>query len=124
MRQSNPVVATVDDDRRVRESLQSVLESAGYEAVTFESAELLLASDTVSSVTFVIADVRLPGMDGLALQRRLRADRPALPILFITAHDDEDVRRQALADGAVAFLIKPFDGGELLEQISRATDSP
>ena len=64
MPQPNPVVATVDDDRRVRESLRSVLESAGYGALTFESAEEFLRSGALSSVTCVIADVRLPGMDG------------------------------------------------------------
>jgi FixJ family two-component response regulator len=122
MRQSNLLVATVDDDRRVRESVQSVLESAGYEAVMFESAEAFLESGVLSSVTCVIADVRLPGMDGTALQRRIRLDRHQLPVILITAHDDDDVRRQALRDGAVAFLVKPFDGGDLLEHIARATN--
>ena len=74
MPQSNLVVATVDDDRRVRESVQSVLESAGYEAVTFESAETFLLSGALSSVSCVIADVRLPGMDGTELQRRIRGN--------------------------------------------------
>jgi FixJ family two-component response regulator len=121
MRQSNLLVATVDDDRRVRESVQSVLESAGYEAVTFESAEAFLESGVLSRVTCVIADVRLPGMDGTALQRRIRLERHQLPVILITAHDDDDVRRRALRDGAVAFLVKPFDGGDLLEHIVRAT---
>jgi len=123
MLQSNPIVATVDDDRRVRESVQSVLESAGYNAVTFESAEAFLQSGALSTTTCVIADVRLPGMDGTALQRRIRLDRHQLPVILITAHDDDDVRRQALRDGAFAFLVKPFDGGELLEQVAQATNS-
>jgi FixJ family two-component response regulator len=121
MRQSNLLVATVDDDRRVRESVQSVLESAGYEAVTFESAEAFLESGVLSSVTCVVADVRLPGMDGTALQRRIRLDRHQLPVILITAHDDDEVRQRALRDGAVAFLVKPFDAGDLLEHIARAT---
>src|SRR5262245_66484883 len=112
MRRSNLVVATVDDDCRVRESVKSVLESAGYEAVTFESAETFLLSGALSSVSCVVADVRLPGMDGTELQRRIRRDRRQLPVLLITAHDDDDVRRQALRDGAIAFLLKPFDPGE------------
>ena len=120
---SNLIVATVDDDRRVRESVQSVLESAGYEAVTFESAETFLLSGALSRVACVIADVRLPGMDGTELQRRIRQERHALPVIIITAHDDYDLRRQALRDGAVAFLVKPFDGGELLEQVARAANS-
>jgi FixJ family two-component response regulator len=122
MPQFNPVVAIVDDDRRVRESVQSVLESAGYEAVTFESAETFLLSAALSSVTCVIADVRLPGMDGTELQRRIRQERRRLPVILITAHDDDDVRQQALRDGAAAFLPKPFDGGELLEHVARATN--
>jgi len=122
MRQANLVVATVDDDRRVRESVQSVLESAGYEAVAFESAESFLESGALSSVTCVIADVRLPGMNGTELQRRIRLERRRLPVILITAHDDDDVRQEALRDGAVAFLVKPFDGGDLLEHVARATN--
>ena len=122
MPQSHVVVATVDDDRRVRESVRSVLESAGYEAVSFESAETFLLSGAVSSVSCVIADVRLPGMDGTELQRRIRGERRQLPVILITAHDDDDVRRQALREGAVAFLVKPFDGGDLLEHVARATN--
>jgi len=119
--QSNLLVATVDDDRRVRESVRNVLESAGYDAITFESAETFLLSGVLSRVTCVIADVRLPGMDGTELQRRIRLERHQLPVILITAHDDDDVRRQALRDGAVAFLVKPFDGGDLLERVARAT---
>jgi FixJ family two-component response regulator len=119
MPQSNLLVAIVDDDRRVRESVQSVLESAGYDVVTFESAEAFLESGVLSSVTCVIADVRLPGIDGTELQRRTRRERRQLPVILITAHDDDDVRRHALQDGAVAFLVKPFDGGDLLEHIAR-----
>jgi FixJ family two-component response regulator len=122
--QSIPVVATVDDDRRIRESLRSVLESAGYAAVTFESAEAFLQSGAMSSVICVIADIRLPRMDGTELQRRIRRDRRHLPVILITAHDDEDVRQQALRDGAVAFLVKPFDVGDLLEHVARATNEP
>jgi len=122
MQPSNRVVATVDDDRRVRESVQNILESAGYDAVAFESAEAFLASGALAAVACVVADVRLPGIDGLELQRRVRRDRPSVPIIFITAHDDDDVRRRALKDGALAFMVKPFDGGELLDHIARITE--
>ena len=118
----NRVVATVDDDRRVRESVQSILESAGYNAVAFESAESFLESGALSGVACVVADVRLPGIDGLELQRRARRHRPGVPIIFITAHDDDDVRGRALKDGALAFMVKPFDGGELLDHIARITE--
>jgi FixJ family two-component response regulator len=116
-----PIVAAVDDDRRVRESLQSVLESAGYDTVVFESAEAFLESEHLSTVTCVIADVRLPGLDGIELQHRIRRTRRRLPVIFITARDDDDIRRHALREGAVAFLVKPFDGKDLLEHIARAT---
>jgi FixJ family two-component response regulator len=116
-----PVIATVDDDRRVRESIQSVLESAGYDAISFESAEAFLLSGALLIVACVIADVRLPGMGGIELQRRIRRERDRLPVIFITAHDDDDVRRQAMRDGAAAFLVKPFDGDDLLERVARAT---
>ena len=123
MPQSTLAVAAVDDDRRVRESVQSVLESAGYEAVTFESAEAFLDSGVLSRVICVLADVRLPGIDGIELQHRIRAARPTLPVIFMTAHDDDGIRQRALQDGAVAFLVKPFDGGELLEHVARAMPS-
>ncbi len=85
------------------------------------STETFLLSGALSSVSCVIADVRLPGMDGTELQRRIRGERHQLPVILITAHDDDDVRRQALRDGAVAFLVKPFDGGDLLGHVARAT---
>jgi FixJ family two-component response regulator len=115
--QSKPVVAAVDDDGRVRASIQSVLESAGYEAVVFASAEAFLESGVLRQVTCLLADVRLPGMDGLELQRRVRRARPQLPIIFITAHDDEHIRQQALRDGATEFQVKPFDAAQLLDSI-------
>ena len=121
MSQPIVLVATVDDDRRVRESVQSVLESAGYETVTFESAEAFLWSAELARVSCVIADVRLPGMNGTELQRRIREKRRQLPVIVITAHDDDDVREQVLRDGAVAFLVKPFDAGELLAHVAQAT---
>ena len=120
MSQSTPVVAAVDDDHRVRKSVQSVLESAGYEALTFESAEAFLRSGILARVVCVLADVRLPGIDGLELQHRIRSVRPTLPVIFMTAHDDDDIRQRAQRDGAAAFMVKPFDGGELLEHIARA----
>ena len=117
MGQSKQVVAAVDDDDRVRASIQSVLESAGYEAVVFASAEAFLESGVLRHATCLLADLRLPGMDGLELQRRIRRARPQLPIIFITAHDDEHIRQQALRDGAVDFLVKPFNAAQLLDKI-------
>jgi FixJ family two-component response regulator len=120
--QPKPVVAAVDDDRRVRESIHSVLESAGYEAVVFGSAEEFLESGVLSRATCVIADVRLPGIHGIELQLRIRQQRAQLPVIFITAHDEDDIRQQALRGGAVDFMLKPFDAAELLENIERAVN--
>jgi FixJ family two-component response regulator len=120
MTQSTYVVVAVDDDRRVRESVQSVLESAGYDTETFETAEAFLSSGAVARARCAILDVRLPGMDGLELQRRVRKERPGLPVIFVTAHDDDEIRQQALADGAEAFVVKPFDAADLIALIEVA----
>ena len=116
------LVAAVDDDRRVRESIQSVLESAGYEAILFGSAEDFLDSGVLPRATCVIADIRLPGLHGLELQRRIRQQRAQMPVIFITAHDDDDIRQQALRDGAVDFMVKPFDASKLLENVERVVN--
>src|SRR5262245_37529517 len=116
------IVVAIDDDRRVRDSIQSVLESAGYEALMFGSAEEFLDSGALPRASYVIADVRLPGLDGLELQRRIRQRRTQLPVIFITAHDDEGIRQRALRDGAAAFMVKPFDAAKLLERIDRAVN--
>jgi FixJ family two-component response regulator len=114
-------IVVVDDDRRVRESLESVLESAGYEALLFASGEEFLRSSALDEASCVITDIRMPGVDGIEVQRRVTVVRPQLPVMFITAHrNDSDVRRRALQGGAVAFLYKPFDGEDLLRAIRRA----
>ena len=80
-----PVVAVVDDDPRVRESLESLIESAGLTAQVFALGEEFLQRGHLAETDCLITDVRMPGMDGLALQRRVRLARPELPIIFITA---------------------------------------
>ena len=94
------IVAAVDDDFRVRESLESLVESAGYEPVVFSPAEEFLESGTLTAATCVITDVRMAGMDGIELQRRIRLAHPTLPVVFITAHKSSDeIRQQALDEG-------------------------
>src|SRR5580692_9438376 len=88
------IVAAVDDDFRVRESLESLLESAGYAPTVFSSAEEFLQSGTLTAATCVITDVRMAGMDGIELQRRIRLEHLALPVVFITAHNCTDEIRQ------------------------------
>ena len=115
------IVVAVDDDFRVRESLESLIQSAGYAPTVFSSAEEFLQSGTLATATCVITDVRMAGMDGIELQRRIRLDYPALPVVFITAHNSSDeLRRRALDEGAVGFLYKPFNAADLLALIKAA----
>ena len=110
-------VVAVDDDFRVRESIESLVESAGYTPLIFPSAEAFLESGTLIRAMCLITDVRMPGMNGIELQRRIRTERPELPVIFISAHNDVATRRRAFDEGAANFLYKPFDAGELLEAI-------
>lgn len=115
-----PIVAAVDDDFRVRESIASLLESAGYAPVVFSSGEELLTSGALAAAICVITDVRMPGMDGIELQRRIRLERPTLPVILISAHHDPGIRRKAIDEGAADFLYKPFDAADLLKVIQAA----
>ena len=122
---SKHLVVAVDDDFRVRESIESLVESAGYSPLVFSSAEEFLKSGTLGGTTCLITDVRMPGINGIELQRRVRTERPRLPVIFISAHYDDETRQRAIDDGASSFLYKPFDAGELLEAIRVAlTNSP
>ena len=115
-----PIVASVDDDRRVLHSLALLMESAGYTPQSFTSADEFLQSPALAAAACVIADVQMPGVDGLELQRRIRLARPELPVVFISAHGDDAVRDRALRDGAAAFFDKPFDGAALIIAITKA----
>ncbi len=115
-----PIVAIVDDDSRVCESLQSLIESTGVRARVFSVAEEFLQEVHLAGTSCLITDVRMPGMDGLDLQRRVRLARPELPIIFITAHHEDNVEQRALAEGASFFIRKPFDVEELLGAIKIA----
>lgn len=115
-----PIVAAVDDDFRVRESIESLLESAGYAPAVFSSAEEFLGSGMLAAATCVITDVRMPGMDGIELQRRIKRERPTLPVILMSAHHNAEIRKTAIDQGAVDFLYKPFDGTDLLKTIQSA----
>ena len=114
------IVVGVDDDIRIREAIESLVESAGFTSFVFASAEEFLQSGKVLEACCLITDVRMAGIDGLELQRRVRADRPQFPVIFITAHEDDEVRRKALEGGAFAFMYKPFDPGDLLAALTEA----
>jgi len=114
------LVAVVDDDEFLRDALRRLLKASGLGAVSFESAEDLLNSGRLQEISCLIADVRMPGLSGLELQARLKAEQCPVPIIFITAHGDAKMRIQAMRDGAVEFLTKPFDNAVLLEMVHAA----
>ncbi|HKN36831.1 MAG TPA: response regulator [Terriglobales bacterium] len=117
------LVAIVDDDDSVRSALQGLMKEAGLPALAFASGEEFLRSGKHRQTACLIADIRMPGMSGLELQARLNEDRQRIPIIFITAHGDEDMRLRALRGGAVEFLAKPFDEEILLDSVRAALDS-
>jgi FixJ family two-component response regulator len=114
---SLPLISVVDDDDSVRESLQSLIRSVGFGVQVFASAEEFLHSDYLQQTHCLILDVRMPGMDGLELQRQLVATRCDISMIFITAHGNEAARTQALENGAVDYLCKPFSEEALLNAI-------
>jgi two-component system response regulator FixJ len=116
-------VVVVDDDPRVRESLDSLLSSAGIEVRVFSSAGQVLESDALADAGCLITDVRMPGVNGWELFRSAVATHPLLPVIFVTAHQDQGALRRALDGGAFAFLYKPFDGEELLGTVEAAFKS-
>jgi FixJ family two-component response regulator len=116
------VVAIVDDDESVQSALQDLIESEGLSALCFSSAEQFLDSESRHGAACLIADIRMPGISGLELQAKLKAERCRIPIIFITAHGDAGTRIQAMREGAVEFLSKPFDDAVLLEIVHAAIE--
>ena len=114
------LVAIVDDDRSVQSALKDLMESAGLSAQCFGSAEEFLESDRRGETACLVSDVRMPGMSGLELQSKLKAEGSRLPIIFITAHGDAELRSRAMAAGAIEFLSKPFDDEVLLDKVRAA----
>jgi FixJ family two-component response regulator len=115
-----PLVSVVDDDESVRESLPDLLRELGLAAKAFSSAEEFLASNCVDQTRCLILDIAMPGMIGPDLQRELRLRRQDMPIIFITAYDDETVRAHMLAPGAAECLFKPFTDTALLKALDAA----
>lgn len=113
-------ISVVDDDDSVRESLGGLLKSIGFAVAVFRSAEEFLETDSLSGTDCLILDIRMPGMSGPALQRELAVRRRAIPIIFITAYDDEDLRSRASGCGVVDCLVKPFSEETLLSAINKA----
>jgi FixJ family two-component response regulator len=114
------LVTVVDDDESVRESLPDLLKEFGFATQAFSSAEEFLASDYVSETRCLILDVAMSGMSGIDLQRELKLRQQEIPIVFITAHRDENLRPRVLEQGAVECLYKPFSDVALLEALNAA----
>jgi FixJ family two-component response regulator len=114
------LVAVVDDDESVRESLPDLLREFGFAAEAFSSAEEFLASGHVVQTSCLILDIAMPGMCGPDLQRELKRRRQEIPIVFITGHWDESVRPRVLAEGAAECLLKPFSDAALRAAIDTA----
>jgi FixJ family two-component response regulator len=115
-----PIIAIIEDDASVRTATQNLVRSLGFAACAFEAAEEFMDSPCSSEVSCLIADVQLPGMSGVELQRVLQDQGCDTPIIFITAFGDESVRARALNAGAVCFLSKPVDGQILVECLHTA----
>jgi FixJ family two-component response regulator len=114
------LVVIVDDDDSMRCAVQDLLEAVGLPAQGFAAAEEFLSSGKQRDTACLITDIRMPGMSGLELQAKLNAELCRIPIVFISAHGDEEMRLQALRAGAVEFLAKPFDDKTLLEIVRMA----
>ena len=117
------MISIVVDDDSVRESLQRLMRSVGFEVNVFASAEEFLNSDRLRYTDCLILDVRLPGMNGFDLQRHLANSHSEIPIIFITSHEDDELRARALNAGAVDYLLKPFNNKDLLDAIDEALKS-
>lgn len=118
---TKPLVAVVDDDSRVLESLGDLLESAGYEAQVFASAREFLDSGVLPSIGCLISDVCMPDVDGWKLLALATRERPNLPVILITAHDES---RDQRTQSPRTFFKKPFDGQELLTSVRTLIDAP
>jgi len=114
------LISVIDDDESIRRTTKLLIESFGYRAAVFESAETFLTSAQLRETSCLIVDVQMPGMNGLQLQSHLAAEGHPIPIIFVTAYGNKESRRQAIQFGAVAFMDKPFSDTGLLQNIRTA----
>lgn len=118
------LISIVDDDQLARDGIRELIESLGYNAVAFASAEHFLQSGVIAHTTCMIVDLQMPGLNGLELQEALRAKGYHTPVIVITAFPNETRRKRALDGGAVGFLSKPFDEASLIRCLTAAIKSP
>jgi FixJ family two-component response regulator len=119
---ATPTVFVVDDDVSVRESLELLIEASGWQPETFASAREFLARPPIPVPSCLILDIPLPGLNGLALQKRVASDRSDMPVIIITGYDDVPTTVQAMKAGAIEFLTKPFRDDVLLDAIRAALE--
>jgi PAS domain S-box-containing protein len=115
-----PLISIVDDDALARDGIRELVESFGYEAISFPSAEHFLQSDVSAETTCLITDVQMPGLSGLELQEALQSQGKHTPVIVITAYPTEKDRSRVLENGAIAYLSKPFDEQTLIEYLAVA----
>lgn len=122
MPSSLPIVFVVDDDISVRESLELMIRSAGWQPALFDSARAFLAHPRPGVPCCLVLDVNLPDLNGLDLQSNIGSDRPEMPIIFITGYGDVPLTVRAMKAGAVEFLTKPFEDDVLLRAMTDALE--
>lgn len=120
MIKSCPTIGIVDDEPSVCKALSRLIRSAGFDVITYGSAQAFLDDKPTSEPDLLVLDVRMPGMNGLDLQNHLAASGRTIPIVFITAHENDVAKATAMAAGAVAFFQKPLDEKDLLGVIHKA----
>jgi len=123
MSQTQPVIAIVDDDMSMQRVLARLLYIAGWQAVTFSSAEAFLQTGMLAAPNCLVFDLWLPGMTGVELLEHLVATGSTLPVVIITGRDDLQIRMRAMQAGAVTYLLKPLDGQELLQAVQDTLDA-
>jgi FixJ family two-component response regulator len=123
MKEQDPVVFVIDDDRMIREGLQSLIRSVGLRVETFASAQDFLGAKRPDTAACLVLDVRMPGLSGLDLQLKLRDDGIPIPVIFITGHGDIPMSVRAMKEGAHEFLTKPVRGQDLLDAVQKALAS-
>lgn len=123
MKDPEPIVFLIDDDRMIREGMQSLIRSVGLRVQTFASAQEFLQAKRPDGPSCLVLDVRMPGVSGLDLQRKLSEARIQIPIIFLTGHGDIPMSVRAMKDGAHEFLTKPVRGQDLLDAVQKAIES-
>jgi FixJ family two-component response regulator len=116
-----PIVAIVDDDDAIREALDDLVRSCGYETQLYKSGIDFLAYGRRDCISCILLDVNMPGLNGLEVQERMNAQPPKPPVIFFTSHADETLRKSAFLGGASAYLTKPADASSVIDCIEAAT---